>query len=312
MKIEFDRKKSAEALSSLMRNTVDMGKQAVNSAKTGVNAIAEKSKNDSYLRRLKKYNPLFPEQFTNESFKVPSIIVVVDEVVRRDIDVCEGAMGWMNTENGVEIMYLYNTFVEFSGLHFVPNAVCGTVYHIHPYDRNNYIRADQIFDKAQDERIAELKYIAYSLGAKNCYIKISETSSNAKTTESKTGYSAQYNGASGKASVEQEAMHREEKSFEGWNKTIFEGNDVPQVPELKWFANDDMVLRLVDMRCNRVNAVKADIYELSGSHSATMSTQTAKAMDIAVTKMNGGGVKSSFNARAEQEHQRKLFFSIEF
>ena len=61
MKIEFDRKKSADALSGLVQSTVDFGKKAVADAKGSVSALVDKSKADSYARRLKKYNPLFPD-----------------------------------------------------------------------------------------------------------------------------------------------------------------------------------------------------------------------------------------------------------
>ena len=55
MKIEFDKKKSTEALSGLVKSTVDFGKKAAADARVGVNAMVEKTKADGYARRLKKY-----------------------------------------------------------------------------------------------------------------------------------------------------------------------------------------------------------------------------------------------------------------
>lgn len=81
MKIEFDKKKSAEALSGLVQSTVDFSKKAAADAKVGVAAIVEKSKADSYARRMKKYNPLFPDQYKSESFNLPNIIMIVDDAV---------------------------------------------------------------------------------------------------------------------------------------------------------------------------------------------------------------------------------------
>jgi hypothetical protein len=70
--------------------------------------MSEKAKQDSYLRKMKKYNPLFPDVYTGSDFIVPNMIVIVDEAVRRGIDVCEGAIGWLDTENGIETLYLYD------------------------------------------------------------------------------------------------------------------------------------------------------------------------------------------------------------
>ena len=102
MKIEFDRKKSAEALSGLVQSTVGLGKKAAADVKVGVAAMVEKSKADSYARRMKKYSPLFPDQYKSQNFNIPNIIMIVDDAVRRGIDVCEGAIGWLSKDAGAE------------------------------------------------------------------------------------------------------------------------------------------------------------------------------------------------------------------
>lgn len=38
--------------------------------------------------------------------------MIVDDAVRRDIDVCEGSIGWLGKENDIEILYLYDTAIE--------------------------------------------------------------------------------------------------------------------------------------------------------------------------------------------------------
>lgn len=177
MKIEFDKKKSAEALSGLVQNTVDFGKKAAADAKVGVAAMVEKSKADSYARRMKKYNPLFPEQYQSERFNLPNIIMIVDDAVRRGVDVCEGSIGWLSKEAGVEVLCLYDEAVDFSGIQFVPSVTCDALYYVDSYNRNRFIRTDCIFSKAHEERMAELEHVAYSVGAKRCTIEISESSS---------------------------------------------------------------------------------------------------------------------------------------
>ena len=54
---------------------------------------------------MKQYNPLFPEEYFSDTFFVPNIIRIVDDAVRRDIDVCQGAIGWRENKKGTEKNY---------------------------------------------------------------------------------------------------------------------------------------------------------------------------------------------------------------
>lgn len=176
MRLKVDTQKSSQAISNVIHKTTDISKKAIASVQNGAKAISEKSKNESYLRKLKKYNPLFLDTYSSESFNLPNMIMIVDDAVRRGIDVCEGSIGWISKEAGMEVMYLYDEAVELSGIQFIPTVTCDAVYYVDSFDRNKFIRTDCIFSKAHEERLAELKHIAYSLGAKSCSIEISESS----------------------------------------------------------------------------------------------------------------------------------------
>ena len=247
MKIEFDKKKSVEALSTLAQNTVDLGKKVVADTKVGVTAMVEKSKADEYARRLKKYNPLFPEQYQSVSFNLPNIIVIVDDAVRRGIDVCEGSIGWLSKDSGAEVLHLYDEAVQFSGVQFVPAATCDAVYYVDSFDRNRFIRTDCIFSKAHEEKIAELKHIAYSIGAKRCTIDISESSTKSKTKLATADVSAKAEDIHGKASANYENSSKNSKRRHGHDEIEFTGFRLPKRPALKWFAHDDGINRLIDM-----------------------------------------------------------------
>ena len=312
MKIEFDRKKSAEALSGLVKNTMDLGKKAAADAKVGVNAIVEKTKSDSYTRRLKKYNPLFPEQYQSDDFNLPNIIMIVDDAVRRGIDVCEGAIGWLTKESGVEVLCLYDEAVAFSGIQFVPSATCDELYCVDNYDRTRFIRTDCVFSKAHEERMAELEHVAYSVGAKRCTIEISEFDSDMQTQSKIVKLSEKFKDLSSTESLEQSYSQSGKNRRNGRIVTEFEGNGTPKRPTLKWFAHDDTIKQLVEMCCNGERTVKSKMLELSGSSSATMSQKTAYAIDGAIGKMGGTSGKVSMDAQAAKEHQSKLLFYIEF
>lgn len=312
MKIEFDKKKSAEALSGLLQSTVDFGKRAADDAKVGVTTMVEKAKADSYTRRLKKYNPLFPEQYKNENFNPPNIIMIVDDAVRRGIDVCEGAIGWLSNESGTEVLCLYDEAVAFSGISFIPAVTCDAFYYVDSFDRNRFIRTDCIFSKAHEERMAELKHVAYCLGAKRCTVEISEASSNSNSQSKSAKLTQTFKGIKSTESAEQSVSKSGTSQRSGRIEIEFEGHNTPQQPDLKWFAHDDNIKRLVEMCCNGKRTVKSETLELMGSSSATMSKKTACAIDGAMGKVGTVNGSSSMNAQAAKEHHTKLLFHIEF
>ena len=312
MKIEFDKKKNTEALSGLVQRTVDFSKKVAADAKVGVAAMVEKSKADSYTRRMKKYNPLFLDQYKSQSFNIPNIIMIVDDAVRRGIDVCEGAIGWLSKDAGAEVLCLYDEAVEFSGIQFVPAVTCDAFYYVDSFDRNRFIRTDCIFSKAHEERMAELKQVAYCLGAKRCTIEISESASDMQVQGKSVNLTETYRGISSTENAEQSVSQTGKNRRSGHIEIEFEGNDSPQRPELKWFAHDDTIKRLIDMCCNGKRTVKTETLELAGSSSATMSQKTAYAIDGAIGKLGGAKASSSMDSQAAKEHHSKLYFHIEF
>ncbi len=314
MKLKVDTEKSSQAISKMVYKTADAGKKAIKSVQSGAKALSEKSKNDSYLRKLKKYNPLFADVYNSNTFTLPNMIMIVDDAVRRGIDVCEGAIGWTNKEGGMEVLYLYDEAVEMSGIQFVPTVTCDAVYYVDSFDRNKFIRTDCIFSKAHEERLAELKHIAYSLGAKSCSIEISESSTEVSLDKKKVDVKENVRV---KGSFISNESKEQNLSFKGKNqrsgqiKIEFEGNNTPQQPQLKWFAHDENIKRLIEMRCESNNTIKCESLELSGASSATMSQKTAFAIDSTISKMGiKGGI--AMETQATKESLSKLILDIEF
>lgn len=312
MKVDFDVNKGKDALSGFVQGAVDFSKKAATGVSTNVNAMIEKSKQDAYARRLKEYNPLFPEQFYSPEFNLPNMIMIVDDAVRRDIDVCQGAIGWITKGTEVETLCLYDEAVSNSGIKFIPTATCDAVYYVDSFDRSRFIRTDYIFSKAHEERLAELEHIAYSLGAKKCSIEISESASSTLTHNDKTGFGANLKFLKVKGSVEQVSAQSDINQVSGRIDVEFEGHNNPQRPTLKWFANDDTITGLIEMCCSGLNTVKTKKLVLSGSSSATMSQKVAVAIDSTVNKIAGGSAAFSMNDQAAKEHHSKLLFHIEF
>lgn len=79
--MENNKKKSSEILSGLMQKTVDISKKAASEAKINIGNAIEKAKNDSLQKKLKKLNPVFPEQYKSKKFNLPNMIMIVDDAV---------------------------------------------------------------------------------------------------------------------------------------------------------------------------------------------------------------------------------------
>ena len=312
MKIELGKIVDKEKVSKAVCGTKELGLKVVSGAKDGIVSVAEKTKNESYLRRLKKYNPIFPDDYTNPDFNIPNMIMIVDDAVRKGIDVCEGAIGWLGNNAGMETLYLYDEAVDFSGLNFVPTVTCDAVYYVDSFDKNRFVRTDCIFSKAHEERMAELKNIAYMLGAKKCVIEIEESDAEMQSMGKKFSTSEKTSNASVQESFEQSNSRKGANSRSGRIEIEFEGSDEPQMPVLKWFQHDDNVNRLIEMRCNNANSIKKESLVLLGASSATMSQKTACAIDGAVSKIGTVSNEVSMDSQAKKEHHSKLMYEIEF
>ncbi len=315
MKLNIDTKKGAEAVSNMLAKASDISKKTVDEMQKNAAELSEKAKQDSFLRRLKKYNPLFLAVFKDAAYRRPSMIMIADSSARRGIDVCDGAIGWTNTDNGgMDVLCLYTEFADSCGIQFVPSLSTDAFYYVDPFNSNRYIRTDCIFSKAHEERLAELKHVAHSLGAKSCTIEITESVAEVSSSSNKFGFAGNASRLikiSAKGSAEHSNNHTETQQRSGRITAQFEGNDSPKRPKLKWFAQDENIKKLIDMRCKVGNTIKSEVLELSGASSSTMSQKTALAIDGAVSKMGFKG-NCAMESQAVKESQTKLIFSIEF
>lgn len=304
--------KNSNKSATIWRKTATIGKKLGDSVQQHVNALSERAKAESYARRLKKYNPLFPDQYFSDTFALPNMIVIVDDAVRRDIDVCEGAIGWLSKEADTEILYLYDEFVPNCGLRFVPAATCDAVFYVDKFERQKFIQIDCFFEKAHEEKLAELEHIAYSLGAKLCSVEIVEAEAAAEHHRKKSDGKTAFSTIGGtKVGKDQTDDQKTTSRRSGKAVSHFAGSDTPIRPTLKWFAHDDSIKHLIEMRCSNANAIQERTLELSGSASATLSQKAASSIDSTLKKI-GNKTVSLLEARAVKEQQHTLIFEIVF
>jgi hypothetical protein len=309
MATSLDTKKGAKKLTGLLQKTTEVGKSAAESVQKGALAFSEKVKEDSFQYRLNKYNPLFLDKYMATEFVLPQLIVIVDEVVRRGIDVCDGAIGWKSVQSDTEVLHLYNTSIALKKIEFYPTATTDATYYVDNFNPNRYINVDCIFNKAHEERLAELKQIAYSLGAKSCTIEISESTQESTSSNRSANLGGKIGGI-GKIGVKADSSsgNTTARRRSGKITAVFEGSVAPTQPTLKWFANDENIKNLIEMRCTNPGRLKYEELRLSGSSSATMTQKAAAAIDG--LKGIKGGI--SMQSQALTEHSSELLFTVEF
>lgn len=308
MAIKFDTEKSKEMFSGFLKKTSEVSKNVADGVQKSASDLSERIKEDSYQRRLKKYNPLFSEEYNSEGFHLPKLIVIADAVSRKNIDVCEGALGWRDQEGEAEVLCLYNDSLNLGNIEFFPNAVCDAAYYVDTFNPNRYIRVDCIFEKAHDERLAELKNIAYMLGAKSCTIEITEEQFDRTTNSKNAGMNiSKIVGAKTEQTTTTETTNMRSSKI----SAVFEGNPAPRRPELKWFAQDDTIKKLIEMRCKKTNKLSLETLQLYGATSATMTQKAATSIDSVLSRMKLKG-NFSMQSNAKSEHSRMIVFSVEF
>ena len=313
-----DLQKGAENVGISLGKAAKIGKKTVDDSLAGALSLAMKAQEGAQSALKMMYNPVFPEQFQKADFFIPNLIMIKDDAVRRNVDVCKGSIGWRSTQNGVEILNLYDEAVEFSGLHFIPAAVCDSVYYVDPFDRSRFIQLGCYFEKMQASRLAELEHIAFSLGAKNYCVEMEEsTKENRNFAQEVFGNkSAILHGVKvGEDSSESRTVEDEKSSQ---RKIVagskFESGRQPVRPEdLRWFTHDDQVQNLINMRCSGAGSDGMQTYtiEFKGSDFSTIGITTAAKIDSALGLISFGNSFKLQNKVSKECHS-KLYYKLEF
>ena len=290
---EVDKKaKAKEGFSNFLKKTSE-------GIQKGAKNVSEFTQKTIHDQKMKYYNPLFKEEFKSKTFKLPKVIQRVSEVSRRDVDVCEGAIGWTSAVNDVEILHIYEEYAKLCKVQFVPFEKVDAIYCADNFDKDKYINSDAIFERAMNEKLTELENIAYCLGAVSCSIELIESDGQAESSRIKIG-------AKKAGNVDSSASSSSSNKHSGKNTSTFAGHDNPTRPELKWFKYDDNINALIDRKVADGGSVTYKVLELKGSSSATMSQKTACAIDkIAKCSI-------SVEKKAVKEHSSTLVFEIEF
>ena len=304
-----EEKKGSEKFSAFMKKAAEVGKKTAGTVAQGAKDLSEKIKEDQAEReRLKKekekesLTPLFFKEYKKKDFRIPEIVVIEDDTTHADF--WEDAMGWFEKKGEVEVLCLYRSSAVKSGLNFTAEPIVGEVYYTDRFDRTCLIRAEEVFQRAHNERQAELERIAYDLGATSYSIELVEAEALAEKKSGALGASIGKTGA--KTSVDNSAARANQRS--GRTAAKLTGHNEPTRPALKWFAQDGNINNLIDMRCSSKNAIQSRTLEINGSSMISMSNKVACAIDA----IKGVKASASMAQEATKEHNSTLIFEIEF
>ena len=238
------------------------------------------------------------KEFISEDFQAPRVVKIEADSANHEFVEAENAIGWLEKHKDIQVLHMYSEYANKSGFVFVPVAQIDAVYYVDNFDALKYINATHVFAKTTEEKIAELNNIAYSLGAKSCLIEIVEANISTESKSLNVGVKSSKCGASSKQTSSQ--------SQSGKIVSYFEGHNNPTVPKLKWFAHDDNIKGLIEMRCNK--AIKSSSLELKGSSHSTMSIAIACAIDDILKSVGN----LSMEKQLAKEYNNNLLFEIEF
>lgn len=300
--------KTREATEDAMDAAAEKGRLAAEGAQDVMEAIQEKSRE----LKLRRYRPVFPEEYFSEDYDRPKMIIIADEDERKGVEVCEGAIGWLSDDDDLEVLHLYECAVELSGLMFYPHPACDSAYFVDPFDSRRYLNLEGFFDILHQDQVTELRSIAHALGARECRLE-----SYAKTVERRTrGLVARGEAGKGKsktklkAEAEGEAEQQREMSLE-FHQT-FEEVGEPRIPQLRWFEGDHEIAFLIRTRCGEGGG-KTSHYSFSVSNSASslISGKLAAKIDGVLSKCKLSA-SASMEERVETEMQRRMQFTVDF
>lgn len=314
-----ERKESGKA-AAFWQKASDFGKKAADGIQKGAKVVADRTKEDWEYRQKRKKNPLSINEYNDSSFILPNIISIIDDASERDVDI-KNDMGYRTFVNDVEVLKLYDEWANKCGLKFIPYAKCDEVYCVDPFDRTRFIKADCVFAKANEEKLAELEHIAYRLGAKECTIELVEKDNNrvqdsvssranmiVEHEELDANNKPKKKSETVKTALEYNSVSRNSSNSSNRTTTTFAGSDNPVMPNLKWFSHDENMRGLIEMRCTDKNSVKSKTLELYGSSTLIMS----KKMAVAIDKLMNVSGSLSIENQYTKEHSSKLIFEVEF
>lgn len=274
---------------------------------------------------LAKYRPVMEEELADKIAEA-EMIVIADGEARKDIEVCQGALAWLETQGDFDVLYLYQEAIGRSGISFDPYAELGDVFLRDKADPKKFYNVGGYVKREADAKVAELKDIAKALGAKSIDIKelaIEKTVNvNVRVAEPEPEPVGDAQAVIDEAeellrkyAPKAETKVEGKKVYKDLAKEEFAPAGEPTKPELVWFAGNQVLTDLIEGRfpefAEGVTPALPTKYsiEMSGEEAFADLIEIAGKVDAALKAM---GSDFSFSGEVAARARRGFAIEIEF
>ena len=110
-----EKKITKEKFTNLVNKATEFGKKTVADIQQSQKEQKEVEKRE---KDIKKFKPLFEADYMDPKFNIPNVIHIVDDADRRDIEVCEGAIGWLERKTMLKCFACMMSGLKKAELHF--------------------------------------------------------------------------------------------------------------------------------------------------------------------------------------------------
>ena len=312
----------AEVAQEAASNVAEVAQGAATAVAAAAQDAAEQAQNAAADAKrqidLARYRPVKPGELESQPGGMPRMIVVADDGERKDVEVCQGAIGWMEKQGDLEVFNIYETAIADSGLTFYPFPAFGSVYLYDNFDRQTFIALNSYFDRVNEEKQAELQNVARMLGAKHFRLEEYVMEKSVCVVKGKGGVKAKGVPVGADAAKGAAEVNFNEKESQQHEKTVlyeatFQDGSEPQHPDLHWYATDPKIKELVASRFNENDLTPLQHYhfEVSEASTALMYQSIASKVDVALKKM-GANVNFSFEGEVQTQSRRRFELDIQF
>ena len=267
---------------------------------------------------IKRYEPVFAEEFESRSVILPGVIRVIDgEDKRFQAPVCAEAVAFREhyadkgNHQNLNVLCVHEDYLEKLHARFLSDQRA-PLYHVHPFISGGYVSLAEYFPFIQKGRVDELEEIARALGAKHIRITLKEEKKKYIDNEFK-GKGKLNKGA--KIDVQtNKGLHSEEyETVSIKAETTFEGHNNPRRPDLVYFQNEMDIRNLIEGRISGENPVISKTYELKCNHSLGIKESEAVVIDAMVKKLGMAiHANASYASSVQQENRSILEYQIDF
>ena len=301
--------KAAQVIGSAAKDVGEFADTQFKQAKHLFGTVSKNLEESLSKQRLEKYKPLFVDRLNHDSFVYPNMINVVEYDKRMDIEECRGAIGYQERINNVDILGIYKADVDKYGITLYPE-IAETAYYVHPLQKNTYIEISEYFKYLKQARVAELEYIAQSLGAKHFKVSIMEETSSEQIKKTSGGAKLGFSIFKAGTSVESNNSEKKYEYIGVAAENIYPGKD-PVRPELKFWANNESIKSLVEQRMDLENRLISKTFRLDYNTSTGIKEKEAAKIDGALKALKFSGA-GSISEEARSESRKRIEYTIEF